>query len=186
MFSNILIYFVVIPVVMLGALALCRGMKAIRAVAVTGSLALLGLSIWVLCDYLEMRAAGNNAPMLFTGSWSWFAPLNINLAVGVDGISIAMLILSSVILLTGSFASWKINPLPKEFFLWLVLLSTGVFGFFISIDLFTMFMFYEVALIPMYLLIGVWGSGNKNYSAMKLTLMLMGGSAFLMLGLIGI
>lgn len=186
MFSNILIYFVVIPVVMLGALALCRGMKAIRAVAVTGSLALLGLSIWALCDYLEMRAAGNNAPMLFTGSWSWFAPLNINLAVGVDGISIAMLILSSVILLTGSFASWKINPLPKEFFLWLVLLSTGVFGFFISIDLFTMFMFYEVALIPMYLLIGVWGSGNKNYSAMKLTLMLMGGSAFLMLGLIGI
>jgi NADH-quinone oxidoreductase subunit M len=123
--------------------------------------------------------------MLFTDSWSWFAPLNINLAVGVDGISIAMLILSSVILFTGSFASWQI-PQPKEFFLWLILLSTGVFGFFISVDLFTMFMFYEVALIPMYLLIGVWGSGNKNYSAMKLTLMLMGGSAFLMLGLIGI
>ena len=63
MFSNILIYFVVIPVVMLGALALCRGMKAIRAVAVTGSLALLGLSIWVLCDYLEMRAAGIDSPI---------------------------------------------------------------------------------------------------------------------------
>jgi NADH-quinone oxidoreductase subunit M len=61
-----------------------------------------------------------------------------------------------------------------------------VFGFFISIDLFTMFMFYEVALIPMYLLIGVWGTGRKEYSAMKLTLMLMGGSAFLMLSLIGI
>ena len=58
----------------------------------------------------------------------------------------------------------KINPLPKEFFLWFMLLSTGVFGFFISVDLFTMFMFYEVALIPMYLLIGVWGSGRKNYS----------------------
>jgi NADH-quinone oxidoreductase subunit M len=132
-----------------------------------------------------MRAAGNTEPMLFVDSWSWFAPLNINLSVGVDGISIAMLLLSSIILFTGSFASWQI-PQPKEFFLWLILLSTGVFGFFISIDLFTMFMFYEVALIPMYLLIGVWGSGNKNYSAMKLTLMLMGGSAFLMLGLIGI
>jgi NADH-quinone oxidoreductase subunit M len=70
--------------------------------------------------------------------------------------------------------------------MWLLLLSTGVFGFFISIDLFTMFMFYEVALIPMYLLIGVWGTGRKEYSAMKLTLMLMGGSAFLMLSLIGI
>ncbi len=186
MFSNILIYFVLIPLIMLAGLALCQNIKQIRAVAVTGSLALCGLSVYLLLEYLGLRAAGDDAPMLFTGSWSWFSPLNINLAVGVDGISVAMLILSSVILLTGSFASWKIDPLPKEFFLWLVLLSTGVFGFFISIDLFTMFMFYEVALIPMYLLIGVWGSGKKNYSAMKLTLMLMGGSAFLMLGLIGI
>jgi len=160
-------------------------LKQIRAVAVVGSSALIVLSIALLLQYLDLRQAGETAPMLFTDSWSWFAPLNINLAVGVDGISIAMLILSSVILFTGSFASWQI-PQPKEFFLWLILLSTGVFGFFISVDLFTMFMFYEVALIPMYLLIGVWGSGNKNYSAMKLTLMLMGGSAFLMLGLIGI
>ena len=185
MFSNILIYFVVIPVVMLAALALCRNIKQIRAVAVTGSVALTALSVWLLLEYLKLRAAGDTAEMLFMGSWSWFTPLNINLAVGVDGISIAMLILSSIILFTGSFASWEI-PQPKEFFLWLILLSTGVYGFFISIDLFTMFMFYEVALIPMYLLIGVWGSGNKNYSAMKLTLMLMGGSTFLMLGLIGI
>ena len=65
----------------------------------------------------------------------------------------------------------------KEYFLWFCLLSVGVFGFFVSVDLFTMFMFYEVALIPMYLLIGVWGSGRKEYAAMKLTLMLMGGSA---------
>ncbi|MBQ7041357.1 MAG: NADH-quinone oxidoreductase subunit M [Muribaculaceae bacterium] len=186
MFENILIYFVVIPLVMLGGLALCKNIKQIRAVAVVGSLALVGLSIALLLGYLEQRAAGATAEMLYVDSWSWFAPLNINLAVGVDGISVAMLLLSAIILLTGSFASWKIEPLPKEFFLWLILLSIGVFGFFISIDLFTMFMFYEVALIPMYLLIGVWGSGNKNYSAMKLTLMLMGGSAFLMLGLIGI
>ncbi|MCD8387254.1 MAG: NADH-quinone oxidoreductase subunit M [Bacteroidales bacterium] len=185
MFENLLIYFVVIPVVMLAGLALCQNVKQIRAVAVIGSCCLIGLSTWVLCEYLAMRAAGEDAPMLFCGSWEWFAPLNINLAVGVDGISIAMLMLSSIIVFAGSFASWKID-MPKEFFLWLILLSTGVFGFFISIDLFTMFMFYEVALIPMYLLIGVWGSGRKEYSAMKLTLMLMGGSAFLMLGLIGI
>ncbi|MDE6278693.1 MAG: NADH-quinone oxidoreductase subunit M, partial [Paramuribaculum sp.] len=140
MFSNILIYFVLIPLIMLAGLALCQNIKQIRAVAVTGSLALCGLSVYLLLEYLGLRAAGDEAPMLFTGSWSWFSPLNINLAVGVDGISVAMLILSSVILLTGSFASWKIDPLPKEFFLWLVLLSTGVFGFFISIDLFTMFM----------------------------------------------
>ena len=94
--------------------------------------------------------------------------------------------LSAIIVFTGTFASWKIEPLTKEYFLWFILLSTGVFGFFISIDLFTMFMFYEVALIPMYLLIGVWGSGNKNYAAMKLTLMLMGGSALLLISILGI
>ncbi|MDE5811928.1 MAG: NADH-quinone oxidoreductase subunit M [Muribaculaceae bacterium] len=186
-FSNVLIYFVIIPLVMMGGLALCRenDYKKIRAVAVVGSIALIALSVYVLLEYLKLRHAGVEDPMLFTGSWSWFGPLNICLSVGVDGVSIAMLILSSIIVFAGSFASWKIEQ-PKSFFLWLILLSTGVFGFFISIDLFTMFMFYEVALIPMYLLIGVWGSGNKNYSAMKLTLMLMGGSAFLMLGLIGI
>ena len=185
MFSNLLIYFVLIPVVMLGLVALSRNIRQIRAVAVTGSLALIALSVVVLLEYLKLRNGGNEAPMLFTDSWEWFKPLHINLAVGVDGISIAMLLLSSIILLTGSLASWTINK-PKAFFLWLILLSTGVFGFFITIDMFTMFMFYEVALIPMYLLIGVWGSGKKNYSAMKLTLMLMGGSAFLMIGLIGI
>lgn len=185
MLSNILIYFVVIPVLMLAGVALCRNIKQIRAVAVVGSLALTALSVYLLIDYLAIRATGVADPMLYVQSVSWFEPLNINLSVGVDGISIAMIILSAIILLTGSFASWKIEQ-PKAFFLWLILLSTGVFGFFISIDLFTMFMFYEVALIPMYLLIGVWGSGKKEYSAMKLTLMLMGGSAFLMLGLIGI
>ena len=185
MFSNILIYFVVIPLIMMLGLALSKNIKQIRAVAVAGSSALIILSVYVLVDYLKLRSAGATDPMLFVGSWEWFKPLNIHLAVGVDGISIAMLLLSSIIVFAGSFASWKIEQ-PKAFFLWLILLSTGVFGFFISIDLFTMFMFYEVALIPMYLLIGVWGSGRKNYSAMKLTLMLMGGSAFLMLGLIGI
>ena len=184
-FDNPLIYFVVIPLLMLAGLGLCKNIKQIRAVAVTGSIALIALSVWLLVDYLAQRAAGVTEPMLYVQSWMWFEPLNIQLAVGVDGISIAMLILSSIIVFAGSFASWTIDQ-PKAFFLWLILLSTGVFGFFISIDLFTMFMFYEVALIPMYLLIGVWGSGNKNYSAMKLTLMLMGGSAFLMLGLIGI
>ena len=185
MFSNILIYFVIIPLLMLGGFFLCRDIKQIRAVAVTGSTLLVALSVWLLVDYLALREAGEQAEMLFTDSWTWFAPLNINLAVGVDGVSIAMLILSSIIVFAGSFASWKIDD-ARHFFMWLLLLSTGVFGFFITVDLFTMFMFYEVALIPMYLLIGVWGTGRKEYSAMKLTLMLMGGSAFLMLSLIGI
>lgn len=76
--------------------------------------------------------------------------------------------------------------MTKEYFLWYTLLSVGVYGFFISTDIFTMFMFYEVALIPMFLLIGVWGSGRKEYSAMKLTLMLMGGSALILIGILGV
>ena len=184
--SNILIYFVIIPLLVLGGLAFSKSMKAIRAVCVTGATALMALAIYLVVVFLQTRAAGVTDDMILTGSWTWYAPLNINLALGVDGISVVMIVLSAFIVFAGVFASWKISPLPKQYFLWFFLLSTGVFGFFISIDLFTMFMFYEVALIPMYLLIGVWGSGNKNYSAMKLTLMLMGGSAFLMLGLIGI
>lgn len=171
---------------MLGGLALCRNIKQIRTVAVTGASMLMALAAYLVFEYLGLRAAGDTSEMLFTGSWMWYAPLNIHLALGVDGISVMMLVLSSIIVFSGVFASWNMDPMPKEFFLWLILLSLGVFGFFISIDMFTMFMFYEVALIPMYLLIGVWGSGNKNYSAMKLTLMLMGGSAFLLLGILGI
>ena len=188
MFSNFLIWFVIVPIIMMIGLACCdnSNMKAIRTVMVTCSTVLLGMAIWLVCDFLRLRAAGDTTEMLYQGSWMWYEPLNIHLAVGVDGISVLMLLLSAIIVFAGTFASWKIEPLPKNFFLWFALLSTGVFGFFISIDMFTMFMFYEVALIPMYLLIGVWGTGRKEYSAMKLTLMLMGGSAFLMLGLLGI
>ena len=187
-FSNMLIYFVIIPVITLAGLALTKnkGIDAIRAVAVTGATALVALAIYLVIYFLHARATGDTSDMILQTSVTWYEPLNIKLALGVDGVSVVMILLSAFIVFAGVFASWKMDPLPKQFFLWFFLLSTGVFGFFISVDLFTMFMFYEVALIPMYLLIGVWGSGNKTYSAMKLTLMLMGGSAFLMLGIIGI
>ena len=152
---NFLSLFVLIPLLMMLGLWIARDMKQIRTVAVIGSTILLALSVYTLVEFLAERAAGNTATMLFTDSRMWYAPLNIHYAVGVDGVSVAMLLLSSIIVFAGVFASWKINPLPKEYFLWFMLLSTGVFGFFISVDLFTMFMFYEVALIPMYLLIGV-------------------------------
>ncbi|MCF0208863.1 MAG: NADH-quinone oxidoreductase subunit M, partial [Bacteroidaceae bacterium] len=172
---SILSIFVVIPVLMLFGLWLARNIEQVRGVMVVGSSCLVALSVWLTIDFIGQRAAGNTAEMLYTYSTVWFAPLNISYAVGVDGISVVMLLLSSIIVFTGTFASWKLKPLTKEFFMWFTLLSTGVYGFFISIDLFTMFMFYEVALIPMYLLIGYWGSGKKEYAAMKLTLMLMGG-----------
>ena len=146
----------------------------------------LALAVALTVLFLGERASGNTAEMLYTADAVWYAPLNIHYSVGVDGISVAMLLLSSIIVFTGVLASWKMAVMPREYFAWFSLLSIGVFGFFISIDLFTMFLFYEVALIPMYLLIGVWGTGRKEYSAMKLTLMLMGGSALLLVGILGI
>ena len=183
---NILGIFVLIPLLMLLGLWAARNVNQVRGVMVTGSTALLVLSIYVVVEFLGMRRAGITDEMLFVDSFVWYAPMNICCSVGIDGISLVMLLLSSMIVFTGTFASWRLQPLTKEYFMWFTLLSVGVFGFFISTDLFTMFMFYEVALIPMFLLIGVWGSGRKEYAAMKLTLMLMGGSALLLIGILGI
>ena len=171
---------------MLLGLWIARNVNQVRGVMVAGSTLLLILAAYLTVSYIGLRNGGATDEMLYTDSIVWYAPLHIAYSVGVDGISVVMLLLSSIIVFTGTFASWKLKPLTKEYFLWFTLLSTGVFGFFISTDLFTMFMFYEVALIPMYLLIGVWGSGKKEYAAMKLTLMLMGGSAFLLIGILGI
>ena len=180
--------FVIVPLLMLLGLWLARNDKQVRGVMVTGATVLLALSVYLVFAFLEARETmpADQAPMLFTYSVPWFEPLHINYSLGVDGISVVMLLLSSIIVFTGTFASWRLKPMTKEYFLWFTLLSTGVYGFFISVDMFTMFMFYEVALIPMYLLIGVWGSGRKDYAAMKLTLMLMGGSALVIVGILGI
>ena len=183
---NILSLFPAVPLVMMLGLWLSKSTRQIHVVMVAGSSLLLALAVVLVVQYLGLRGAGETAPMLFTASRVWYAPLNIHYAVGVDGISVAMLLLSAVIVFTGTFASWQMKTDVKAYFLWFCLLSVGVFGFFVSVDLFTMFMFYEVALIPMYLLIGVWGSGRKEYAAMKLTLMLMGGSALLLIGILGI
>jgi len=179
---NFLSLFVLIPVAMLLLLFVCRNVGSVRAVMVTGASALVAAAAVLTVLFLQQRAVSVDE-MLFVADTVWYPSLNIHYTVGVDGISVAMIVLSSIIVFTGVFSSWN---MPRDFFMWFCLLSTGVFGFFVSIDLFTMFLFYEVALIPMFLLIGVWGTGRKEYSAMKLTLMLMAGSAFLLVGILGI
>lgn len=185
---NILSSFVIIPLVMMAVLFCIPGEKKslIRTVMAIGGLALLAVSAYLTVDYLSLREGGDTQEFLYAASTTWYETLNIHYSVGVDGVSVAMLLLSSIVVITGVFVSYAIEEKVKEYFLWFLMLSIGVYGFFISLDLFTMFLFYEVALIPMYLLIGLWGSGRKEYSAMKLTLMLMGGSAFLMVGILGI
>jgi NADH-quinone oxidoreductase subunit M len=183
---DILTLFVVIPFLTITGIIFLKDVRQVRLVAAFGmGLQLLMAGVLVFL-YISARNAGNMDEMLFIKDHLWFKSLNIHYAVGVDGISVAMICLTSLVVFAGIFASWEVEFLTKEFFVSLILLASGVFGFFISIDLFTMFLFYELAVIPMYLLIGIWGTGPKEYSAMKLTLMLMGGSAFILVGLLGI
>jgi len=178
--------FVIIPVVTIFAILFTKNNKQARVVSVIGMGIQLIMAAVLIFSYLTLRHSGNTEQMVFVYNAMWYESLNIHYTVGVDGISVAMIGLTSIVVVAGIFASWEVEYLSREFFISLILLSSGVFGFFISLDLFTMFLFYEVAVIPMYLLIGIWGTGPREYSAMKLTLMLMGGSAFLLVGILGI
>ncbi len=177
---------IIIPVLTVLALIFATRRKSYRVIAAVGMSIQTLYSIYLLMEYLAIRQAGNTSEMVFTRSIIWFKPWNIRYEIGVDGIAVAMILLTSIVTVSGVFVSWRIKDLPKEFFVSLLVLATGVFGFFISLDLFTMFLFYELAVIPMYLLIGIWGSGPREYAAMKLTLMLMGASALLLVGILGL
>ncbi len=183
---DVLSLFVVVPVLTVIALVWARDARQVRSIAAVGMGVQLVQSVILLFRYLQLHAMPGATELQFQSRTLWFSSLNISYAVGVDGVAVAMIMLTSIVVFAGVFASWEVVEQAKEFFISLILLATGVFGFFISQDLFTMFLFYEIAVIPMYLLIGIWGSGPKEYSAMKLTLMLMGGSALLLAGLLGI
>jgi NADH-quinone oxidoreductase subunit M len=183
---NPLFVLILIPILTMLGIVMTKEIKNVRIISAIGMSAQLLYSFLLLYWFYQERGAGNTDPMLFLSSTMWYESFNIQLKFGVDGISVAMILLTSIVTFAGIFVSWPVEYLTKEFFISLILLATGVFGFFISLDLFTMFLFYEVAVIPMYLLIGIWGTGPKEYSAMKLTLMLMGGSALLLVGILGI
>jgi NADH-quinone oxidoreductase subunit M len=175
-----------IPLVTAIIILFCPGSASVRRVALAGAVIQLLSAIMLLFFYWQARTTGDTSPMLFEYAVPWFAPLHISYHVGVDGISIAMILLTALVVLSGILVSWKMEKMSKEFFFLLILLSFGAYGFFISLDLFTLFFFLEIAVIPKFLLIGIWGSGKKEYSAMKLALMLMGGSALVFVGLLGL
>jgi NADH-quinone oxidoreductase subunit M len=177
---------IILPLLTAIGLLLVKGLKQVRTVALIGSAAQLILCFVLFYFYQQQRANGNTANFLFEDNYTWYAPLNINYHVGVDGISVAMILLTAFVVIAGVLVSWKMERLNKEFFFLLLFLSLGAYGFFIALDLFTLFFFLEVAVIPKFLLIGIWGSGKKEYSAMKLALMLMGGSALVFVGLAGL
>src|SRR4030095_6332317 len=122
----------------------------------------------------------------FVEELPWLPQVGINYILAVDGLSLPMLILNGFVIFTGTLMSWNIENRAREYWILLLILTSGVYGVFVSLDLFLFFVFYELAVLPMYLLIGIWGSTRKEYGAMKLTLYLMGGSAFVILGMVAL
>src|SRR6187551_645268 len=177
---------ILLPLLTAILILLVRTAAQVKWVALAGAAAQLVLSLVLLCLFRQQQAAGNTAQMAFEQQYDWFPSWNISFHLGVDGISVAMILLTAFVVIAGVLVSWNVTKMTKEFYFLLILLSLGAYGFFISLDLFILFFFLEIAVIPKYLLIGIWGSGKKEYAANKLALMLMGGSALVLVGLLGI
>jgi NADH-quinone oxidoreductase subunit M len=177
---------ILLPLLTAIIILLMRNAAQVKWVALAGSAVQVVLAFVLLFQFNRQRAAGAVSQMLFETQYNWFPSWNISFHLGVDGISVAMILLTAFVVIAGVLVSWNVTKMTKEFYFLLILLSLGAYGFFISLDLFILFFFLEIAVIPKYLLIGIWGSGKKEYSANKLALMLMGGSALVLVGLLGI
>jgi NADH-quinone oxidoreductase subunit M len=172
----------------------------VRWVSLAGATVSLVASLWIYWAY-DYDLAG----FQFHEEFSLVPSLGISYLLAVDGISVLMSVLTSIIIFAGVFASWTVKERSQEFYALLLILVTGVYGVFVSLDLFVFFLFYEIAVLPMYLLIGIWGSsgevlpqgvfgwamgrtgvGTKEYAAMKLTLYLLFGSAFILVGILAL
>ena len=151
---------------------------------------ILSLVIFARYDY------GPGEPQFqFTRSFEWLdAPLNIDFSLGIDGISAPLVLLNGIVLFGGVLISQTIQYRTRDFFVLLLALGAGVYGVFVVRDLFFLFFFYELAVLPMYLLIGVWGSSTdfgtflrtKEYGAMKLMLYLIAGSVLVWIGILAV
>ena len=161
-----------------------RRADAVRWVAVAS-----GFVLFVLSVYLFFAYQAGDQEFQFTLRWDWISNVaflgqdGITLYLGMDGIAAPMVLLTGVVIFTGSLVSTKIEYRNKDFFVLLFALVAGVFGTFVSLDLFFFFFFYELAVLPMYLLIAVWGSTRKEYGAMKLTMMLVAASVLIWIGI---
>jgi NADH-quinone oxidoreductase subunit M len=152
--------------------------KATRWTALAAGLFALALSVWIYITY-DKAAAGYQ----FIEKYDWMPMLGISLHFGVDGMSVPLMMLTGIVMVTGVMISWGIDDRPREFFAFLFILASGVFGVFASLDLFMLFFFYEIAVFPMYLLIAIWGwIKTREYAAMKLTLYLFIGSVVSLIG----
>src|SRR3989338_5513633 len=149
----------------------------IRWIALLSSFGTLALSIY-LCFIFD----ASNPAFQYVERIEWIKSYGIHYSNAVDGLNLSMLLLTAIVIFCGILVSWTVTYRVKDFFANMLFLVSGVFGVFMTTNLFFFFLFYEIAVIPMYLLIVIWGSTNKQYAAMKLTLYLLLGSALMFAG----
>ena len=169
------------PVIgLLVALALPKNRPGwIRAVAITATAAALLLGVKLLLAF------DPNAPGIqFQQRISWIAPLNVYYNVGVDGLSLPMVMLTVLLGFIACLASNSIKTRHKEYYVLYLLLVAGMLGTFIALDLFLFYVFWEMVLVPMYFLIGIWGGGRREYSAFKFFVYTLAGSMGILLSIL--
>ncbi len=158
-----------------------RQVSAIRNVALAATIIDLALAVKLLMRY-DPSLLGLQA----VEQWPWIPPLNIQYFLGMDGLSVPLLFLTSLLSCLACLGSWGIGQRQKEFFVLYLLLQTGMLGTFVAQDLFLFYVFWEVVLVPMYFLIGIWGGPNREYAAIKFFLYTLAGSVFMLLGIIAL
>jgi NADH-quinone oxidoreductase subunit M len=139
---------------------------------------------FILSVFLFFMFDRTTGGVQFEEKYLWIAPLNAYYHLGVDGLSLPLLMLTSFLGFLAVLISWKVHDRPREFFAWLLLLETSIIGVFISLDLLLFFVMWEIEVIPMYFLISIWGSGRKAYSATKYVIYTLFGSAFMLAGIL--
>ena len=176
----ILTLLVLVPAVgsVLVALISKRYPDLVRVAALVASVLTGGLSLWVLFAFKSQ-----NADFQFVSQHTWIKPWGISWHLGVDGISLFLVVLTGV-LFPLVIAGVDPHHDHKRYLSWMLMLEAGVMGSFISLDLFLFFVFFEIVLVPMYFLIGGWGYDNRVYAATKFFLFTMVGSAFMLVGII--
>src|SRR3954451_4152074 len=193
--NNILTLLIFLPTAGAILTLIVKGRDAVRWTALATtlitfvlSLALFGLFDWNKGDAGRPRYAyeqdGGNVQLVQHASW--IPAFNIEYKVGIDGLSFPLVILSTFICLLSCIASWNIDRMTKGYMMLFLLLETGILGVFLSLDFFLFYVFFEISLLPMYFLIGIWGGPRKEYAAIKFFLYTLVGSIGLLIVLIGV
>jgi NADH-quinone oxidoreductase subunit M len=151
----------------------------------TGAARVLALLTALLGCAIALVSVIQGGPMIHTVcEFPWIPSLGIQFHLAADGISLTLVLLTGIAAVSGILFSWNIEHRAKEFFAFYLSLIGGVYGVFLSFDLFLLFVFYELAIIPKYFLIAIWGSTNRGYGAMKLALYSFVGSAMVLIGIV--